>query len=121
MICSTSTANALLRKVAGRNKTVVCSFNKMIEQFAVDPTVMSPPRELYVVTNDDITTTKLKAAFEEAAATKHVNTKIIFVNKGKKEFYQKKILSSRIQIALFVLPVLWVVKIPRLPKKLKIF
>lgn len=88
MICSTSTANALLRKVAGRNKTVVCSFNKMIEQFAVDPTVMSPPRELYVVTNDDITTTKLKAAFEEAAATKHVNTKIIFVNKGKKEFYQ---------------------------------
>lgn len=88
MICSTSTASALLRKVAGRNKTVVCSFNKMIEQFAVDPTVMSPPRELYVVTNDDITTTKLKAAFEEAAASKHVNTKIIFVNKGKKEFYQ---------------------------------
>ena len=88
MICSTNTANALLRKVTGRNKTVVCSFNKMIEQFSVDPTVMSPPRELYVVTNDDIMTNKLKMQFEEAAANKHVNTKIIFVNKSKKPFYQ---------------------------------
>lgn len=88
MICSTNTANALLRKITGRNKTVVCSFNKMIEQFSIDPTVMSPPRELYVVTNDDIMTNKLKMQFEDAAVNKHVNTKIIFVNKSKKPFYQ---------------------------------
>lgn len=87
MICATNTSNALLRKATGRNKTVVSSFSKLIEQFAIDPTLMSPPRDVYIVTNDDIITPKLKAQFEDAAANKHENTKIIFVNKGKKSFY----------------------------------
>lgn len=87
MICATNTSNALLRKATGRNKTVVCSFSKLIEQFTIDPALMSPPRDVYIVTNDDIMTAKLKAQFEDAAANKHVNTKIIFVNKGKKAFY----------------------------------
>lgn len=87
MICATSTSDALLRKATGRNKTIICGFSKMIEQFAIDPTLMSPKREVYVVTNDDVMTAKAKTQFEDAVLNKHVNTKIIFVNKGKKSLY----------------------------------
>ena len=87
MIISTRTSDAILRKAFGRKSASIIGFDKMIEQFAIDPTMAQPPRECFVVTNEDIVSNRHKAQFEQAAANKHPNVKIIFINKGKKPFY----------------------------------
>ena len=60
----------------------------MCEQFKLDPTTATPVRDAYVITNEDISSTKTKTLFEQSLATKHPATKIIFINKSAKPIYQ---------------------------------
>lgn len=90
MLVSTKNSDAIIRKALAGNKraSTTIAFPKMIEQFALDPNATQPTRQCYIVTNDDITSNREKQQFEAAAASKHVDTKIIFINKGSKEMYK---------------------------------
>jgi hypothetical protein len=88
MIISTSKSDMMLKRSLGKDKTVVIAIGKMLDQFALDPTVMNPPRQAYIVTNEDISAKNLKDKFEQALLTKHPATKVIFINKSSKPIYQ---------------------------------
>lgn len=87
MIISTTKSDTMLKRSIGKNKTSIIAIDKMIEQFALDPTVTNPIRDAYVVTNEDISASRLKTKFEQALTTKHPAVKIIFINKGSKPIY----------------------------------
>ena len=87
MIVSTSKSDAIIRKALGKKKSTIISFDKMLEQFAVDPETAKPKRDLYIVASDDLMTNRQRQAFEAAAASKHENVKIIFINKQAKPVF----------------------------------
>ncbi len=87
MIISTSKSDVMLRRVFDKGKTSIIAVDRMIEQFSIDPMVTNPPRECYIITNEDISASKTKAKFEQALATKHPNVKVIFINKSSRPIY----------------------------------
>lgn len=87
MIVSTSKTDAIIRKAVGQKKSVISSFDRMIEQFSVDPELEKRKRDLFIVASDDLMTNRLRARFETAAAGKHPNVKIIFINKQAKPMF----------------------------------
>lgn len=87
MIVSTKTSGAIIRRAFGKNYTTIISFDKMIEQFAIDPTTANPTRDVYILSTDDIMSNRQRQQFEDAAANKHVNVKIIFLNKTSKPMF----------------------------------
>lgn len=87
MIIATSKSDALLKRALGRNQTTTTTLERMCDQFKIDPTTAKPAREAYVVTNEDISSSKNKMLFEQSLATKHPMTKIIFINKSSKPIY----------------------------------
>ena len=87
MVICTQKASAILTRALGRGQSSVIAIDKMLDQFSIDPNITSPKRDAYVVTDEDIKATKVKKKFEEAAASKHAATKIIFINRGKKPAY----------------------------------
>lgn len=89
MITVTGKGDAICRRAIGKGSSATISFNKMIEQFVIDPMTMTPRRECYIVCSDDLVNKRVMQQFEEAAAHKHPNTKIIFVNKQTKPMYQE--------------------------------
>ena len=88
MIIATNKADAMLRRSLGKGQTTTTTLERMCEQFKLDPTTATPVRDAYVVTNEDISSTKNKTLFEQSLATKHPATKIIFINKSAKPIYQ---------------------------------
>lgn len=88
MIIATSKADAMLKRSLGRGQVMTTTLDRMCEQFKLDPTTAKPARDAYVVTNEDISSTKAKTLFEQSLATKHPATKIIFINKSAKPIYQ---------------------------------
>lgn len=88
MIVSTSKADAMLRKSLGKNQSSIIPINKMIESFKLDPTLANPTRDAYVVTNEDITATKIKQQFEASVQCKHPAVKILFINKSSRPIYE---------------------------------
>lgn len=89
MIVSTNKSDTMLKRAFEKGKTSVMSIDRMIEQFSLDPTITDPVRECYIVTNEDISASKTKAQFEQSAACKHPNVKIIFINKSSRPIYQQ--------------------------------
>lgn len=87
MIVSTSKSDAIIRKALGKKKSIIISFDKMIEQFSVDPELAKPKRDLYIVASDDLITNRLRQQFESSAANKHPNVKIVFINKQAKPIF----------------------------------
>lgn len=87
VIVSTSKSDTMLKRTFDRKMTSVISIERMLEQFALDPTIDEPSRGAYIVTNEDVSAARLKAKFEQAAASKHVLTKIIFINKSSRPIY----------------------------------
>ena len=87
MIIATSKSDTMLRKALGKGQTSVIAIAKMIEQFALDPTITEPKRDAYIVTNEDISATHIKQKFEQALLTKHPAVKVIFINKTAKPIY----------------------------------
>lgn len=87
MIISTTKSDTMLKRSVGKGKTSIIAIDKMIDQFTLDPKVTNPVRDAYVVTNEDVSSTRLKQKFEQALLTKHPDVKIIFINKGSKPIY----------------------------------
>lgn len=87
MIIATNKSDTMLRRSFEKGKTLVISAEKMFEQFSIDPTLQQPERWCYIITNEDISAARLKKKFEESAAAKHPNTKIILINKSAKPLY----------------------------------
>lgn len=87
MVISTKNADSMLKRALGARKTCIVGIDRMIPSFALDPTVDGEPKDVFVVTNEDITSAKLKQKFEAAAAVKHPKVKIIFINKNTKNVY----------------------------------
>lgn len=88
MIIATNKADAMLRRSLGKGQTTTTTLERMCEQFKLDPTTATPVRDAYVITNEDISSTKNKTLFEQSLTTKHPATKIIFINKSAKPIYQ---------------------------------
>lgn len=88
MILATSRSDVMLKKSLGKGQTTTTTLERMCEQFKLDPTTATPVRDAYVITNEDISSTKTKTLFEQSLATKHPATKIIFINKSAKPIYQ---------------------------------
>lgn len=88
MILATSRSDVMLKKSLGKGQTTITTLERMCEQFKLDPTTATPVRDAYVITNEDISSTKTKTLFEQSLATKHPATKIIFINKSTKPIYQ---------------------------------
>ena len=88
MILATSRSDVMLKKSLGKGQTITTTLERMCEQFKLDPTTATPVRDAYVITNEDISSTKTKTLFEQSLATKHPATKIIFINKSSKLIYQ---------------------------------
>lgn len=87
MIISTNKSDTMLKRSLGKDKTVVIAIDKMLDQFALDPTMTAPSRDAYIVTNEDISAKRLKDKFEQALLSKHPATKVIFINKSSKPLY----------------------------------
>lgn len=87
MIISTNKSDMMLKRSLGKDKTVIIAIDKMLDQFALDPTMMNPPRHAYIVTNEDISAKRLRDKFEQALLSKHPATKVIFINKSSKPIY----------------------------------
>lgn len=87
MIIVTSKSDTMMKKVFSRDDVSIIAIDRMIEQFSLDPTMANPVRQCYIVTNEDISASKTKTQFESAAACKHPNTKIIFINKSSRPIY----------------------------------
>lgn len=87
MIISTNKSDTMMKRALGKGKTAIIAIDKMIDQFALDPTVNTPVRDAYIVTNEDISSKALTTKFEQAVSTKHPAVKIIFINKSTKAFY----------------------------------
>lgn len=85
MIVSTRTSDTMLKRAFDKQKTVIISIEKMLDQLMLDPTIEG--RECYVVTNEDISAARMRTKFEQAAASKHPAVKIIFINKSSKAIY----------------------------------
>ena len=88
MIISTNKCDALLKRALGKNQVSVIAMDKMIEQLSLDPTLTVPVRDAYVITNEDISASRVKSKFEQSVANKHPAAKVIFINKGTKPIYE---------------------------------
>lgn len=87
MIITTNKSDTMMKRALGKNQALIIAIDKMIDQFSLDPTLNNPPRDAYIVTNEDISSSKLQTKFEAAIATKHPAVKIIFINKSTKPWY----------------------------------
>lgn len=87
MIIVTNKSDALLKRALGKGQTSIITIDKMLDQFPLDPTITEPRRDVYVVTNEDISAARLKTKFEQALLTKHPATKVLFINKSSKPVY----------------------------------
>ena len=87
MIISTSKSDTMLRRALGKNRTTIITIEKMIDQLALDPELTNPPKEAFIITDEDIRATRIKQKFEQAVQAKHFKVKVIFVNKGAKSIY----------------------------------
>lgn len=85
MIISTNKSDTLLKRAFDKRRTVVIAPERMFDQLSLDPTIEN--RECYVITNEDISASRLKTKFEQAVAAKHPAVKIIFINKSSKPIY----------------------------------
>lgn len=88
IICTNKSDTLVKRAFPEKGKCTAISIDKMIAQFALDPTITTPVRECYVIDVRDISGTRVKQRFEQACADKHPNTKIILVNLSAKPVYQ---------------------------------
>lgn len=87
MIVATNRSDAILKRALGKGNAVITTLDRMCEQFKIDPTIASPARDAYIVTNEDISSSRTRALFEQSLAEKHPLTKIIFINKSAKPIY----------------------------------
>lgn len=88
MIISTKCASALIRRTVGQGKNSIISIDAMIDQFAVDPTMSSPKKDLFIVCDEDLINKRTAAKFQQAIATKHPDVKILFINKKAKMMFE---------------------------------
>lgn len=87
MIISTNRSDTMMKRALGKGQTSIIDINRMIDQFALDPSLNTPVRDAYIVTNEDISSKQLTSKFEQALTTKHPDVKIIFINKSTKPIY----------------------------------
>ena len=88
MIVSTKSASALIRRTVGQGKNAIVSIDAMIDQFAVDPLVTKPRRDLFIVCDEDLINKRTSAKFQQAIVAKHPNVKILFINKKAKMMFE---------------------------------
>lgn len=91
MIVSTKSASALIRRTVGPGKNVNISIDVMIEQFAVDPLISQPRKDLFIVCDDDLINKRTATKFQQAVSAKHPNVKILFINKKAKMMFENSL------------------------------
>lgn len=87
MIISTSKSDAMLKRTLGKNQVSVISIEKIVDQLGLDPNITNPVKDAFIITNEDISSARIKQKFEQAVACKHPAVKIILINKSSKPVY----------------------------------
>lgn len=87
MIIATSKSDTICNRALGKKLVITTTLEKISEYLPLDPTTSNPKRDLYVVTNEDISSPKKKQLFEQAVACKHPMAKILFINKSSRPIY----------------------------------
>jgi len=86
MIVISSTADTLMRKaVKNTSKLSTAAPAASIKQLVLDPTAMTPVRDAYVFTSDDVRNAKVKNQLIDSLANKHPNSKVVFIEKNAKK------------------------------------
>lgn len=88
MVIITSKADSIIKRTIGNGKSLILSPDKMIDQFKLDPTIMNPPHDIYIITNEDISNKRMKDKFEQCVKTKHKAVKVMLINKSNKPIYE---------------------------------
>lgn len=84
MIVCTKSLDTLMRKAMGRNEVSSADIKVITSQISLDPALSQPVRDAYILSSDDVRNPKIREAFVAALATKHPNSRIIFIDKGSK-------------------------------------
>lgn len=87
MIIATNKSDTMLKRTLGKGQTSTMTIEKILDQLSLDPKINDPIRDAYIITNEDISATRLKIKFEQSVAAKHPDSKIIFINKSSKPMY----------------------------------
>lgn len=87
MIVCTKSSDTITRKAFGREQVSIASFDMIVNQLSLDPTLSHPVRDAYIVTSDDVKNNKTRQALLNALPTKHPKARLIFVNKNSKPVF----------------------------------
>lgn len=82
MIIATKSVDGLLRGIVAPENLKISKIDSIAEAITIDPSITQPVTQLYIVSNDDIKNIKVKKVLETAMASKHVDSRIIYVNKN---------------------------------------
>lgn len=78
MVVCTQSADSIARVALGKKNVAISKLQVMVEKFALDPVVSTPPIEAFIVTDRDLRNKKLREQFITAAASKHPSVKIFY-------------------------------------------
>lgn len=87
MIIATNKSDVMLKKALGKGQVSILSIDKMLDQLPLDPAITEPIKDVFIITNEDVSGARIKNKFEQSLQAKHPNTKIIFINKSNKPIY----------------------------------
>lgn len=85
MIVGTKTVEMKVKEAFGKENVNILPIRDVINRLKLDPGVSSPSIDAYVVSMMDLKTTGIKQDFKDAAASKHPNSKVVLVARGKSD------------------------------------
>ena len=81
MVVATKSVDAILKGIVSPDKLMLARMDSIIKSIQLDPAISSPKKELFVISNEDIKSAKVRKDFLEALNTKHSDCVIMFINK----------------------------------------
>lgn len=85
MIVATKSVDALLKGVISPDKLMISRIDSISKSIQLDPSISTPKKELFVVSNDDIKNAKVRKEFISCVGSKHPECLIMYISKNGRE------------------------------------
>lgn len=84
MIVATKSVDSMVKGVVSSDKLTIAKVESISTSIQLDPEISSPKKELFIISNDDLKSPRLRIDFIESLKSKHPKAKILFIAKNRR-------------------------------------
>lgn len=86
MIIATKTVDSTIKGIVSPDKLMITRLDSIETSLQLDPNLLNPKREMFIISSDDLKNPKVRHAFMESLKKKHPECMIMYINKIGREF-----------------------------------